>query len=138
MTTAIRYDPLRIRKALGREEWLPPEPYGPDGWWFDTREPDAYKRILVSRACWDEDMGWTDAVGVQWIHASFSYPTQPDTMPTYDDLKLMHRAVFGDSYAYQVFAPQAQHVNITANVLHLWGREDGQPCLPEFGRYGSI
>lgn len=60
-------------------------------------------------------------------------------MPTYDDLVMLHRAVFGlDSYAYQVFAPQRQHVNIHNFALHLWGRADGRAVLPEFGLQGSI
>ncbi|TQK29408.1 hypothetical protein [Arthrobacter sp. SLBN-53] len=59
-------------------------------------------------------------------------------MPTYDELGRLHRAAFGDGYAYQVFAPAAQHVNIHQNALHLWGRADGPPCLPEFGLFGTI
>ena len=49
----------------------------------------------------------------------------------------MHRAVF-PGYAYQVFAPPESHVNIHGNALHLWGRADGKPILPEFGDMGTI
>lgn len=59
-------------------------------------------------------------------------------MPTYDDLCLLHRAVFKDGYAYQVFAPPSRHVNIHQYALHLWGRSDGKPVLPEFGCEGTI
>lgn len=121
-------DPLRIRKVLGRKDWLPPEPYG-NGWWFDTRDPNNYRRILVTSSTEDD--------GHEWLHASISYRDR-DIMPTYEDLKLMHRAVFGDRYAFQVFAPAADHVNITHNVLHLWGRADGSSPLPDFARFGTI
>jgi len=62
----------------------------------------------------------------------------PTRMPSYNDLKRMHRGVFGDGHAYQVFAPAAEHVNIRSNALHIWGRLDGLPVLPNFGRLGTI
>lgn len=75
--------------------------------------------------------------GTDWVHASMAY-RQPSRMPSYNDLKRMHHGVFGDGHAYQAFTPAAEHVNITANVLHLWGRLDGAPVLPNFGRLGTI
>lgn len=75
--------------------------------------------------------------GVGWVHASIAYAT-PNRMPSYADLKRMHHGVFGDGHAYQVFAPAAEHVNIKGNVLHIWGRLDGKPVLPDFGRLGTI
>lgn len=121
-------DALHMRKVLGRKEWLPPTPWG-NGWWMDTKDPDSFKRILVSSTYEDD--------GHEWIHASFSYSDE-DQMPTYDDLKLVHQAVFGDRFAFQVFAPASEHVNLRNNVLHLWGRADGSNLLPNFGRYGTI
>lgn len=75
--------------------------------------------------------------GVPWVHASTAY-RDPMRMPSYSDLKRMHHGVFGDGHAYQVFAPAAEHINITSNVLHLWGKFDGSPVLPNFGRAGTI
>jgi hypothetical protein len=74
--------------------------------------------------------------GVEWIHASIAYTSQ---MPDYEDLATLKDAVFGPArYAYQVFPPASQHVNIHEHALHLWGRADGRPQLPEFGKDGTI
>lgn len=119
-------DALKIKRVLGRD-WFPPQPYGEDCWWFDTRDPQGL-RIIVS------PFGETD--GSDWIHASISRLN--GEIPTYDDLTLLHRAVFGDGYAYQCFVPASEHINITENVLHLWGRLDGMAVLPDFGRGRTI
>jgi hypothetical protein len=112
------FNPLRIRRVLGRIVWGPPAPFGPDGWRLDRAERSG--RVIVTCAPHD---------GHDWVHASISYPTR---MPEYDDLKLLHRAVFGDGWAYQVFAPPSEHVNIHNFALHLFGRLDGRPALPDF------
>jgi hypothetical protein len=124
MTTSI--SGLTIRKLLGRKEWSPPRPFGPDGWIFERPGPDP-ARIIVTVSPDEHDP-------IEWIHASIAKPT----MPTYEDLQLVHFAVFQGRFAYQVFAPESQHVNIHETALHLWGRLDGAPCLPEFGRFGTI
>jgi hypothetical protein len=65
------------------------------------------------------------------IHASLAFT---DTDPTYADLAVLHRAVFGRRrYAYQCFVPENSHVNIHEHALHLWGRVDGKPMMPDFG-----
>lgn len=110
-------DPLRIRRVLGREDWRVPSPFGPDGWRLDHR---LHGSVIVTNAPHGEH---------EWVHASIAWP---DHMPTYDDLKQLHRAVFGDGWAYQVFAPPSDHVNIHAYALHLFGRLDGAPALPDF------
>lgn len=70
------------------------------------------------------------------VHASIS---REDRMPDYDDLVLLHRAVWGATgYAYQVFVPEKYHVNIHPRTLHLWGLLDGSSELPRFGLGGSI
>ena len=113
---------------LGRKNWRPPYPHGPDGWVFDNAHE--HGQIIVSVSDLPDD------TGIEWVHASIAFK---DRMPTYDELCLMHRAVYADHYAYQVFAPAAQHINIHHHALHLWGRLDGEPMLPEFGRFfGSI
>jgi hypothetical protein len=50
----------------------------------------------------------------------------------------LHSAVFGEGHAYQVFVPTSEHINLKENVLHLWGKADGTPALPDFGRFGTI
>jgi hypothetical protein len=112
------FNPLRIRKVLGRVVWGPPIPFGPDGWRFDRAERTG--SVIVT--CAPKD-------GLDWVHASIAYPTH---MPGYEDLKTLHRAVFGNGWAYQVFAPPSDHINIHNFALHLFGRLDGKPVLPDF------
>lgn len=114
---------LNLRRVFGREGWLPPEPFGPDGWRMVARAGDA----SVIASCAELD-------GTEWLHASIA---RRDVMPSYADLCLLHQAVFR-GYAFQVFAPPAKHVNIHQYALHLWGRLDGATPLPDFGALGSI
>ncbi len=123
--TVTGFDPLHVRRVLGRDAWGPPIPYPPAGFAYRTTMRRDPMSVIVSEVEWD---------GVTWVHASIA----GDTLPTYGDLTLLHRAVFVDRYAYQVFAPPSDHVNIHAQALHLWGRADGRPALPLFGVYGTI
>jgi hypothetical protein len=116
MATSV--NALRIRRVLGRGNWSTPSPHGPDGW--SMVELNGQASVIVSVADHGDD---------EWIHASIA---RPDRMPSYDDLKLLHAAVFGDGWAYQVFAPPSDHVNIHKHALHLWGRLDGAAVLPDF------
>lgn len=123
MTTTVNV--LHLRKQFGREDWLPPEPFGPDGWRMSAR--DLTSSVIVTAAIHDSHT---------WIHASIAHA---DRMPSYDDLVTLHRAVWGKrGTAYQVFAPAAEHVNIHEYALHLWGRSDGLAQLPNFGALGTI
>lgn len=88
-----------------------------------------HRRVIVSIGAYPG--GPTD----EWMHASLSLQ---DQMPTYDDLVLLHKAVWPDGWAYQVFAPPEHHINIHAYALHLWGRPDGRAELPNFGENGTI
>lgn len=117
-------DALGIRKRLGRGTWLPPV-QGGECWLFDSKDG---RRIIV---------GYWPFEDQPWIHASISRYRASD-MPSYADLKEMHAAVFPDGHAYQCFVPPSEHISIRNNVLHLWGRADGQPHLPTFGRFGTI
>jgi hypothetical protein len=117
-------DGLKIRRRLGRDVWGIPIEFGPDGWRFDAK--DGSGRIIVT--CWDHDDG------LAWVHASIS---RLQGVPPYEDLKLVHHAVWGDGYAYQVFVPPSEHVNIHERALHLWGRLDGEPAFPPFN-WGTI
>jgi len=122
MTSSI--DGLALRRIMGRDEWLVPRPFGPDGWQMESR--DGTSSVIVS--CADHD-------GHDWVHASIARLA----MPTYDDLVTLHAAAWPrGGYAYQVFAPPDRHVNIHARALHLWGRRDGTNALPDFAPYGSI
>lgn len=113
-------NPLAIRGRLRRDDYAAPYPLGGDSWVFDNFDGD--RRIIVSHDPLAQP-------GVDWIHASISQRKQ---MPTYADLKRMHDAVFRDGWAYQVFAPPSDHINIHDFCLHLFGRLDGQPVLPDF------
>lgn len=126
MTTSIHA--LNIRRDLpgGRAKWRPPQPFGPDGW--RLTHTSGHRSVIVTCA--------PALDGQEWVHASLA---DASDMPSYDDLKALHRAVFSAGWAYQVFAPPSEHVNIHEHALHLFGRLDGEPALPDFTRgTGSI
>lgn len=128
--------PLDIRKRLGRERWEVPVEFGPDGWRFDEKiygpgGNTAQRRILVSA-----DVGFADD-GEVWVHASISHRDER-VMPSYEDLAMMHHAIWPEGNSYQCFVPPAEHINIRGNALHLWGRLDGERVLPNFGFLGTI
>ena len=127
MTSPLQ--PLLIRKRLGRETWSAPTEFGPDGWML--RRKDGTGSVLVTVSPVREE----DDPAAPWLHASIAGLY---TMPTYDDLQLLHRAVWPNGWAYQCFAPPHSHVNIHPYALHLWGRPDGRAVLPNFGWTGSI
>lgn len=116
---ASSLNPLQIRRILGRGKWQAPRPFGPDGWFLVSA--DNMSSVIVTNSPFHD--------GNEWVHASIAHRKE---MPSYDDLKLLHAAVFGDGWAYQVFAPPSEHVNIHEHALHLWGRLDGKPALPDF------
>jgi len=91
---ATNIDALRIRHVLGRSRYGPPEPFGPDGWRFVTVGRQG--AVIVTRA---------DVDDVDWVHASMSWV---DRLPTWDELGRLRDAVFGDGWAYQVFAPSSR------------------------------
>lgn len=124
-----------IHTRFGAEPyWSTPKPLvangveAEDAWWLSG---PGGAGVIVS---YDPD----SEPGVEWVHASIAYSQQPHRYPTYPDLKRLHYGVFGDGHAYQCFVPTDEHINITANVLHLWGRLDGKPALPNFGWAGTI
>ncbi len=111
---------LEIYRRLGKTNWKPPVSWG-DGFIYKNR---SIGQIIVSPVEGFEELD------EDWIHASIS---RVSFMPSYEDMKLMHQAVFGDGFAYQVFAPPSQHVNYHEYALHLWGRTDGKSAIPNFG-----
>jgi hypothetical protein len=102
----------------------------------ERTEPDGMPQrasVIVSQAPHPEPDGSGDQL---WLHASIYLGD--DVTPTYEDLCMLHAAVFGRRrYAWQCFVPGEKHVNIR-NALHLWGRVDGRNVLPDFGREGTI
>jgi hypothetical protein len=100
--------------------------FGPAGIWLTVRTPDGRQGTVIvteSNIPGDEDQ-------IEWIHASISFP---DADPTYQDLADLHRAVFGRKrWAYQLFTPESSHYNFHEHALHLWGRTDGKPMMPDF------
>jgi len=72
------------------------------------------------------------ANGFPWLHVSVS---RKSWTPTHEDMAKVKRAFIGeDRYAYSIWPPREQYVNIHNHCLHLWARwdeADGQ-VLPEF------
>ena len=120
--------PDAMHRAMGTHKWTEPQPWGPSGWMMMAKNGDGIVIATLAPAPGRPD-------DEEWLHASIS---RKATMPTYGDLVKLHKAVFGDGYAYQVFAPPSDHVNIHERALHLWGRADGAALLPDFGMYGTI
>jgi hypothetical protein len=123
MTTS--FNALEIRRRLGRGDWSTPTEFGPDGWKFVHLSGEG--SVIIT--CSDQDDG------NEWVHASVAWV---DRMPTYADLKWLHAAVFDDGWAYQLFVPPSDHVNIHEYALHLWGRLDGKRALPDFTRGSGL
>lgn len=122
-------DGLEVRRKLSPSRWGVPIPFGPDGWKLLCRLEKGSIIITTSPL----PLGTDDT---EYTHASVSFA---DRMPTYADLATLHRAVWGEQgWSYQVFAPKADHVNIHGTALHLWGRADGRPMMPNFGILGTI
>lgn len=119
-----------LHRRLGTHKWHKPQSFGPEGAMFFRKNGDGQAIVTLSPAPDGPEDGPAD-----WLHASIS---RKSGMPTYGDLVELHKAVWPDGYAYQVFAPPEAHINIHPRALHLWGKADGQIILPDFGKYGSI
>lgn len=129
---ATHVDALRLRRVFGRDLWDVPTPAGPDGWSMVRR--DHTGSIIVTCAAHEYRDGTGDVR--EYVHASIAWE---DRDPTYAELVQLHRAVWGKTgWAFQVFAPTSDHVNIHSHALHLWGRLDGTRMHPNFGMHGTI
>jgi hypothetical protein len=103
--------------------------YPPDGWRYiqDWGLGHAFAhtnglRVLID-ASQKEDDRW-------WVHVSVS---RKSWTPTHEDMCMVKRDFLGDRYAYAVYPPQEQYVNIHAHCLHLWSLAEGDGrVLPEF------
>lgn len=129
-----RQVPAPILQAM-RDEVEQRRPMAPHAWDRVQRTLDGEGWISNARKL---RMIWSVALeddSHPWIHASVS---RRDRLPTYDEMMTIRRWVFGpDRWAYQVHPPDSgPHVNLR-EVLHLWGRLDGTPQLPEFSAVTS-
>ena len=122
--------------ALSGRDFIPwifdPKPKGWDleremsdgAWWIH----EASQMVVLSSVCREDD-------GKPWMHVSVS---RNGRIPTYEDMCFVKKHWIGeDRKAIMVFADKNHHVNINANVLHLWCCLEGDP-LPEFSFGGSI
>jgi hypothetical protein len=109
----------------------------PKGWeiigrWgdgFAVREKDGKLRVLVDCEFKSD--------GNPWLHVSYS---KKYWVPSHEDTCKVKQAFFGNRYAYAVFPPAENYVNIHPNCLHLWGlmnTENGQ-VLPEFSEIVNL
>ncbi|MER5622486.1 hypothetical protein ABT061_15725 [Streptosporangium sp. NPDC002544] len=130
MTTYLAHlncNPLHLARTLHRAGLnpSPPRAHGPAG--IAVVLGNRAGSVIVTQAHTD---------GADWLHASIAWA---DHIPTYDDLVTLKTGVFGDRReAYQVFPAKQRHISIHAHALHLWGRADGAPVLPDFGAAGTI
>ena len=69
------------------------------------------------------------------MHISVS---RKDRVPGYEDLKFVKNTFAEKRFAYQVFPPPDQNINIHDFCLHLWVPLNGVLPLPDFGRDGTI
>ena len=122
-------DPAGVRAMLAR---IPPS------WTMVSSTGDGamFKRGGVQVICSlsrEED-------GELWVHVSAcGREGGRFSLPSWESLKRVKHDFFGDGWAYQVFPPKEDYVNIHPYVLHLFGRFDGKPALPDFTRgTGSI
>jgi hypothetical protein len=126
---SLYVNPGQIRRVLGKKNFGAPIPFGPDGYRFDAY--DRQTRVIVTIGPSPEENS-----SQEWLHASIGHR---DHMPTYSELVTLHNAVWGETgWAYQCFAPRADHVNIAQYALHLFGLPDGRAVLPNFGAHGTI
>lgn len=69
--------------------------------------------------------------GKAWMHVSCA---RRNRLPSWEDLQHIKDVLIGkEKQALQVLPPQAKHVNIHPNCLHLWHCIDGDG-IPDFTR----
>lgn len=114
------------------EVGLPPSglSFPPAGWrilqpWGSGFALDNYSGLRVLVDCsMKSDGHW-------WVHVSAS---RKDWTPNHADMLAVKRVFLGDRYAYAVWPPESEYVNIHKHCLHLWSRVDAVngKVLPEF------
>ena len=104
----------------------------PDGWTIIDRWGDGYRLLQKGgglRVIVDCEM---KADGSPWLHVSVS---RKSWTPTHEDMARVKRDFIGDDrYAYSIWPPKENYVNIHSHCLHLWARMDTPDgrVLPEF------
>ncbi len=118
----------------------PQEQPVPEGW-LDFKCPDGWEVICKwgdGHACRQKNGGLRVIIdseiksdGKVWIHVSAS---RANYTPTHDDMSLVKQDFIGNGrYAYSVWPPAGNHVNIHKHCLHLWACLEGDGrMLPEF------
>ena len=104
-------------------------PYPPPGWTFTSEWGlgHAFQHSNGLRVLIDCSMKSDDRF---WVHVSLS---RKNWTPSHEDLRLVKAAFLGDRYAYVVFPPESQYVNLHSHCLHLWAlAENNGRVLPEF------
>ena len=104
-------------------------PYPPKDWHFLQSWGEGHcfvhrngLRVIID--CEEKDDGR------RWVHVSVS---RKNWTPSHDDMCLVKRSFIGNRYAYAVFPPEEQYVNIHRYCLHLWALAEGDGrVLPEF------
>ncbi len=93
------------------------------GYGFQLRQSRGGLRVLVDCEFKPD--------GKPWLHVSYS---RKDWIPSHADTCLIKADFIGDRYAYAVFPPASQYVNIHEKCLHLWACMEGDDgrMLPEF------
>jgi len=104
--------------------------FPPNGWRVIQERGSGYAlqdntglRAIVDCSMKDDDR--------YWVHVSVS---RAKAIPSHLDMVRVKEALLGTSrYAYSVFPPREEYVNIHPNCLHLWALVDGDgQALPEF------
>ncbi len=110
-------------------------PYPPKDWHFLQALGDGHVfvhkcglRVIIDCEVKDDER--------RWVHVSVS---RAKWIPSHEDVCKVKGAFIGDRYAYAVFPPRENYVNIHGNCLHLWALTEGDGrVLPEFsGKIGT-
>lgn len=119
-------DPAQVRAMLAR---VPP------AWTLISRSEDgaAFRRgtiqVITSLELYDDHNLWVH-VSACGRAGQLKY-----CLPSWDELKrVKHDFIGEDRWAYQVFPPASEYVNLNPYVLHLFALFEGTPALPDFTR----
>lgn len=109
--------------------------------WIETRRGDdgawyAWNRGLVVGVSAARELD-----DKRWLHVSVSRHKRgvggnrsKSVMPSYEDLQMVKRIFVGaNRKAFEVHAPDREHINFHPHVRHLWSCLDEDP-LPDFTR----
>lgn len=120
-------------------ESIPVSPFMPKNlplhWTPVSRWGDGYRYLNMRNGLRVVFTGAFIEDGKTWLHLSVSRAKE---CPSYEDLCEVKKTFVGEKmWAYQVFAPRTEHINIHQFTLHLWVSVDG-PALPNFGKHGTV